>query len=127
MTNFTDEAHRLHPRLRVIGNGSGPVNACRSKISTQVSTGPGGDYSVNDVEDGTRVAALQTGVQTLSASALGDANLLKKSGLSTREKLEDSPAADASFVNVLIDVVPAGSDEDDTAAHETVERVSQLL
>lgn len=83
-------------------------------------------YSVDDIEDETPIADLQTGVQTLSLSGSQDRELLKRSGFSTREKLKDRPPADMSFVNVLIDVVAASQDDDDAATKAAVQRVSDL-
>ncbi len=124
MTVVSKNAHRLHPRLRVVGNGDGLVNACRAKISTQVSAGSSSGFSVDDIEDETSLADLQTGVQTL---ALGrDSELLKKGGFSERQKLETRPPADTSFVNVIIDVVPSSQDGDDAATEAAVQKVATL-
>lgn len=124
MSVISKTAHRLHPRLRVVGNGDGPVNACRAKISTQVSTGTSVEFSVDDIEDETSIADLQTSVQTFSRGQ--DRDLLKRRGLSEREKLTKRPPADTSYVNVLIDVTSNSQDTDDAANKAAVQKISDL-
>ncbi len=126
MPKHSNVAFRLHPRLRVIENGSMPVNACRSKLSTQVATGPGVDYSVDELEDGIDVMALQNGVRDFSTPALADSRVLSRHGLSKRKALDDSPPADGAFVNVIIDIVASDADDDDSAMRAAVARITTL-
>ena len=126
MPEYSVAAHRLHPRLRVIGNGSGPVNACRSKVSAQVASVPTAPYSTTILEDGVDIAAIQaaTGNRSLAFEVKDDS--LTKANLSKRRSIEDQPAPDTSFVNVIIDVVPASASQVGFDTKEIVERISQL-
>lgn len=126
MPEYSVAAHRLHPRLRVIGNGSGPVNACRSKVSAQVASVPATPYSTTILEDGIDIAAIQaaTGNRSLAFKAKDDA--LTKANLSKRKSIQDQPAADTSFVNVIIDVVPASASQDGLDMQQIVGRISRL-
>ncbi len=126
MPEHSTVAHRLHPRLRVIGNGSGPVNACRSKVSSQVASAPDTPYSATILEDGINIAAIQTSTGNLAFASEFRGDMLTKANLSKRRKKEDQPTADTSFVNVFIDVVPASTNEDDADTQEAVDRISRL-
>jgi subtilisin family serine protease len=126
MPEYSIAAHRLHPRLRVIGNGSGPVNACRSKVSAQVASIPTLTYSATILEDGIDIAAIQAATGNRGLASEVKDNVLTKANLSKREKMENQPAADESFVNVIIDVVPAAASRDGSDTQRTVERISRL-
>lgn len=126
MPNYSSVAHRLDPRLRVIENGSGTVNTCRSKVSAQVATSESAEGATTTLTDGMDIAALQSGTLSLEGTARIKTGALTKSNLSKRKKLEDEPPANASFVNVIIDVIPAalGQGEDETS--KAVSRIAAL-
>ncbi|HIP79860.1 MAG TPA: hypothetical protein EYH07_15530, partial [Kiloniellaceae bacterium] len=123
MSKHTDEAFRLHPRLRLIENGSMPVNVCRSKLSTQVASGRGAEIAVDILDDGIDLLALQTSVKDFSTQAHADSHVLSKRGLSKRKKLEDSPAPDNAFINVIIDVTAS---KGEAAMNKAVDRIIAL-
>ncbi|PCJ04640.1 MAG: peptidase S8 and S53 subtilisin kexin sedolisin [Rhodobacteraceae bacterium] len=126
MTKFSSVAHRLHPRLRVIENGSGPVNACRSKVSAQVATAETADAATTTLTDGLDIAALQAGTQLLEGSARIKMGALSKANLSKRKKLEAEPPANSSFVNVIIDVIPSVLGQVEDGTNEAVARIAAL-
>ncbi len=126
MAKDTRMVQRLHPRLRVIENGSGPVNACRSKLSTQVATSGGADFPIDELEDGISVTAMQNSIQVISTPGSAGSHILSTTGLSSRKKLAKSPTANASYVNVVIDVVASDGQDDDAATRVAIERVKRL-
>jgi len=107
----------------LIENGSMPVNVCRSKLSTQVASGRGAEIAVDILDDGIDLLALQTSVKDFSTQAHADSHVLSKRGLSKRKKLEDSPAPDNAFINVIIDVTAS---KGEAAMNKAVDRIIAL-
>ena len=113
---MTEDRHsrRLHPRLRMVRNGSSDVNAVRSEISTTViSTKAAQAERTGDLEDrgglGIRgVVEAQESIQQLDVSALSFA----EGSLPKRKKLNETDPADDAFVNVFIDVSPERASAD---------------
>lgn len=128
MPKTYNTAHRLHPKLRVIGNGSASVNACRSEISNSV-------YSIQepepekkekaDVSESLDLAAAQQTIHTLDLSTEVSRDILSKGGLKKRKKLKDEEVADDSFVNVFVEVIPAESKDDRADTDQAVIRIAE--
>ena len=110
MNEHIKEVFRLHPRLRLIENGSMQVNACRSELSTQVASGRGVDITADEVESGIDLLALQGSVKDFSTQAHVDSYALRNKKLSKRKKLEATPAPNNAFINVIIDVTGSGGE-----------------
>jgi subtilisin family serine protease len=122
MSDPSNFAYRLHPRLRVIENGSTPVNACRSERSTQVASGSGAKAKIGAAQETLDFSALQSATYDLSTPAI-----LDTASLTTSEPKPEEPAKAApSFVNVIIDIAAVGADEDDLETRAAIERVTQL-
>ncbi len=128
MPKHSTISRRLHPRLRVIENGSGPVNACRSGVSTKVAAARAPDFAADEKEIGLDIAALQWATSNLASGSIVPEKSLRRPGLPARTKKETNPPPDSSFVNVVIDVMPAitADNGDDSAERAATERVLAL-
>jgi len=114
MSKISGTVRRLHPKLRVVRNGSADVNSCRAEISTTVyaATAPGPtDTSREEISTGLDMAAAQRSIRTLETNTEIDSSQITGGGLSKRAKLKDQKAADSVFVNVCIEVNPSGAND----------------
>lgn len=95
------DTRRLHPRLRVVRNGDRYVNAVRSDATATVAC-----------RLPSRGAGALAPAPALAAGSPGDLDALRdlapppRTRLPKRPKIEDQPAADESFVNVFVELLP---------------------
>ena len=100
----------LHPKLRVIRNGSADVNRCRSQISSTVDVlPPRSDEPSSDIAIGVDLTAVQRSIDTLETSVEIASQTLTKGGLGKRKKLGDLPPPDDAYINVVISVAPGAA------------------
>ncbi|MEZ5326973.1 MAG: S8 family serine peptidase [Verrucomicrobiales bacterium] len=102
MDNKNDEKRKLHPKLRMLGNGSAIVNGLRSDISTMVASPPGDIATVAFDIGATSLAAVQESLHSLNV----EDSLPTTGRLPKREKLEAGEPATESFVNVFVELRP---------------------
>ncbi len=96
---------RLHPRLRVFKNGDRVVNAVRSDATTTMACALPAFDTARGVPPAPALAASAPDV-----GALRNVIEAPKRKLGRRPKFEEQPRADASFVNVLIELYSERSD-----------------
>ena len=121
MVAHADEhAHRLHPKLRVVRNGSALVNSCRSRISTTVvSTAEQAADAALESRLELDLGVVQESIHNLGADLSG----LVKGGLATRPVLKDEAPADKSYVNVFIEIVRGRKTQDGEDEISTADRI----
>lgn len=107
MPKISNNARRLHPKLRVLRNGSATVNALRSEISSLVvSTAPVPDAADRKDIDLSRLQ------RDIFQTREGLAPLVEAVGKKKRPGLKGQPAASDAWVNVIVelsrDTSPAG-------------------
>ena len=91
--------HRLHPKLRMIGNGSASVNVMRSDICSTVATSVRLAAEKVGVPDNVDVAQLRA-----TFPMAPSAEQRERAPLPARRKLAEEPRADQVFVNVFIEL-----------------------
>ena len=105
MARLDDKARRLHPKLRMLANGSDLVNALRSEISsTVVSTRrPSPEPTAPDAPlVAINLSAAQACMQWLPPTLIEEP---RKRRLARRRKLPSAGAAKKAFVNVFVEFV----------------------
>ncbi len=129
MAKTTSTARRLHPRLRLLRNGSKEVNGCRTELCTTVARrgiDSGTDNAMPTQISGLDLtAAQQQSVQAdFSARSISVQRTAGKK-LPGRKPMEQQEKADDSFVNVFISV-ETGYGDHSTNIAEVVQSVTAL-
>ena len=111
-----ENSRRLHPRLRMLGNGGSNVNKLRADISTTVASARDDiTMSLEEwAEDSAGLVLAQESLHYLdAASALPVSGRLPK-----REKLDDSEPATDAYVNVFVELRPRDDQSGDSEVND---------
>lgn len=113
-------ARKLHPYLRIVGNGDRVVNATRSDGSTKVAC------SATQAADGVRAAPVyqQMAQQSAASPRWTDQVEPSTAKLTKRPKLPERPPADDAFVNVFIEFFPERPGATSADQHSEMFRVA---
>lgn len=124
MANESETSRKLHPKLRAFRNGDRGVNTCRALGSATVA-------STAQIEDQTPASAVyqEMAQQSISVeAAVRPIKSRRKHGRAPRrEKLDQLPKADDSFVNVFIELYPERSGIDPTKRKDAIDSLTKKV
>jgi subtilisin family serine protease len=122
MRSIDESANKLHPKLRMISNGSDKVNGVRAELSSIVVS----TIKLEELTPSSQVASELVEPEMLRAPG-NEAAFSDKIPRSKRKKLTKKSAAQSAFVNVFIEVHRERTGPSKNDGQQRVETLSDQL
>jgi len=123
MARISESARRLHPRLRVLANGSAPVNAMRAEISATVATAA----PLTKRALGTEIADEDLAHLRVDTPVIADELRERtRKRLPRRRRFASQKAPKDAYVNVVVELLRDRNPNDRRALQSTVDSIRKI-